>query len=174
MAEVLAGAGGSVDDRDARLAGRPGTAASAVRETEGSHPQLDSAPVTGGKLACKVLLVGSQDYLDDCLSQPDGGKDSATRLRSLLLEDALDLLAYPPQTGERVRHSLCDEPVRVSEPGAQHGVVLGDIVGERGDDTHGRLIVEPRSRLGLRMLLAVADDELKVTLQRRLDQLLVA
>jgi hypothetical protein len=68
-------------------------------------------------------VVGSQGYVDDCLSQPDGGKDPAARLRSLLLEGALDLLSYPPETGERVRHPLSDEPARVSEPGAQRGIV---------------------------------------------------
>jgi hypothetical protein len=112
--------------------------------------------------------------VDDCLAQPDGGKDPATRLLNLLLEGALDLLSYPPETGERVQHPLHGEPVRVSNPGAQRGVVLGDIVGRRGDDTRGRLVVEPRSRPGLRMLLSVANDGLKVTSQCRLDQLLVA
>jgi hypothetical protein len=60
------------------------------------------------------------------------------------------------------------------EPGAQRGVGLGDIAGERGDDTHGRFVVEPRSCPGPRMLLAIAGDELEVTSQGRLDQLFVA
>ena len=60
------------------------------------------------------------------------------------------------------------------EPGAQRGVVPGDIAGERGHDTHGRFVVEPRSRPGASVLLAIAGDEFEVTPQGRLDQLFVA
>ena len=60
------------------------------------------------------------------------------------------------------------------EPGAQRGVVLGDIAGERGDDTHGRFVVEPRSCPGPWVLLAIVGDEFEVTSQGRLDQLFVA
>ena len=60
------------------------------------------------------------------------------------------------------------------EPGAQRGVVPGGVAGERGDDTHGRFVVEPRSRPGPGVLLAIADDEFEVTSQGRLDQLFVA
>jgi hypothetical protein len=92
----------------------------------------------------------------------------------LLPEGALDLVSYLPEIRKRVRPLLHDEPARVTEPGAQRGVMLGSIAGERGDDVHGRLVVEPHSRPRLRVLLPVAGDELEVTLQRRLDQLRVA
>ena len=51
------------------------------------------------------------------------------------------------------------------EPGAQRGVVPGDVAGERGDDTHGRFVAGPRSCPGPRVLLAIAGDELEVTSQ---------
>ena len=60
------------------------------------------------------------------------------------------------------------------EPGAQRGLMLGGIAGERGDNTHVRLVLEPRSRPGPRVLLAIAGDELEVTAQGRLDQCYVA
>jgi hypothetical protein len=47
--------------------------------------------------------------------------------------------------------------------------MLGGIAGERGDDTHGRFVVPPRSRPRLRVLLAVAGDDLEVTPQGRLE-----
>jgi len=78
---------------------------------------------------------------------------------------------YPPQIRERMLPALHDEPIRMPEPGAQRGVVPGDIAGERGDDTHGRLVVEPRSCPGPWALLAIAGDEFEVTSQGRLDQL---
>ena len=52
--------------------------------------------------------------------------------------------------------------------------MLGNVAGERGDDAHGRLVVEPHSRPDPRVLLPVEGDELEVTLQRRLGQLRVA
>jgi hypothetical protein len=119
VAEVLAGAGGSVDDRDA-----------------------------GGLSRCEV---------DD---QSRAG-------------DPADLLSYLPQIRKRVLPALHDEPIGMPEPRAQRGVVLGDITGEPGDDTHGRFVVPPRSRPGPRVLLAIADDEFEVTSQGRLDQLFV-
>jgi hypothetical protein len=85
------------------------------------------------------------------------------------MEGALDLLSHPPQVRQRVLPALHDEPARMPEPGAQRGVVRGGIAGECGDDAHGRLVVPPRSRRSLRMLLAVAGDDLKVTLQSRLE-----
>ena len=75
-----------------RPGGRPRRATPAGREREGSDPQLDSAPVTGGELAGQVLLVGSQGHADDSLSLSDGGEDPAAGLRGSLLEGALDLL----------------------------------------------------------------------------------
>ena len=75
-----------------RAAGRPGAAAPAARETEGSHPQHDRAPVAGGELADQVLLVRSQVHLDDCLPLPDRGQDRAAGLRRSLLEGALEIL----------------------------------------------------------------------------------
>lgn len=157
-----------------RAGGRLLMAAPAVRERETIHPQLNSIPVAGGELAGQVLLVGSQGHADDSLSLSDGGEDPATNLRGSLLEGALDLLSYPPQITERVLPALHDEPIRMPEPGAQRGVVLGGIADERGDDTHGRFVVEPRSRPGPRVLLAIGGDEFEVTSQGRLDQLLVA
>jgi hypothetical protein len=51
------------------------------------------------------------------------------------------------------------------EPAAQRGVVLGGIAGERGDDTHARFVVEPRSCPGPWVLLAIAGGEFEVTSQ---------
>ena len=157
-----------------RPGGRPRTAAPALREGEESHPQLDSAPVAGGELAGHVLLVGPQAHADDCLSLSYGGEDLAAGLYLALAEGALDLFSYPPQVRERVLPALHDKPVRMLEPGAQRGVVRGGIAGERGDDTHGRLVVPPRSRPGLWVLLAVAGDDLEVTSQGRLERTRVA
>jgi hypothetical protein len=157
-----------------RPTGRPRTGGPAARETEGSHPQLDGAPVAGRELAGHVLLVGSQVDVDDCLSLPDWGEDRAAGLRGPLPEGALDLGSYLPEIRERVRPLLHDEPAGVTEAGAQRGVMLGDIAGERGDDTNGRLVVEPHSRPGPWVLLPVAGDELDVTSQRRVDRLPVA
>jgi len=156
-----------------RHGGRLRIAAPAVREREGSHLQLDSAPVAGGELAGQVLLVRPQGHADDSRSLSDGGEDLAAGLRGPLLEGALDLLSYLPQIRKRVLPALHDEPVRVPEPGAQRGVVLAGISGERGNDTHGRLVIPPRSRPGLWVLLAITGDELEVTSQGRLDQLFV-
>ena len=55
--------------------------------------------------------------------------------------------------------ALHDGPIRMPEPGAQRGVVLGGIAGECGDDTNGRFVVEPRSHPSPWVLLAIADDE---------------
>lgn len=123
-----------------RRDGRPRMASPAGWEREGSHPQLDSAPVAAGELPGEVLLVGSQAHADDSLSLADGGEDLATGLRGSLLEGALDLLSDPPQTGERVRPPLHHQPIGMPELGAQRGVALGDIAGERGDDAHGRFV----------------------------------
>jgi len=52
--------------------------------------------------------------------------------------------------------------------------VPGGIAGERGDETHGRFVVEPCSCPGPWVLLATADNEFEVTSQDRLDQLFAA
>jgi hypothetical protein len=93
----------------------------------------------------------------------DGGEDRAAGHGGSLLEGALDLLSYLPEIRERVRTPLHHEPAGVTEAGAHRCVMLGDIGGESGDDVHGRLVVEPHSRPGPRVLLPVAGDELEVT-----------
>ena len=79
-----------------------------------------------------------------------------------------------PQIRQRMLSDLHDEPARMLEPGAQRDAMLGGIAGERGDNPHVRLVLEPRSRSGPRVLLAIAGDELEVTAQGRLDQCYVA
>jgi len=81
------------------------------------------------------------------------------------VSNGADLLSYPPQTTERELPALHHEPVRMPEPAAQRGVVLGGIAGERGDDTHARFVVEPRSCPGPWVLLAIAGGEFEVTSQ---------
>jgi hypothetical protein len=132
-------------------------------------------PEPSGPILSELLLRRtSRPWPSSPASRTFGGEDPAAGLRGSLLEGALDLLSYPPQIRERVLPALHDEPIRMPEPGAQRSVVLGDIAGERGDDTHGRFVVEPRSRPGPWVLLAIADDEFEVTSQGRLDQLFVA
>jgi len=60
------------------------------------------------------------------------------------------------------------------EPGAQRSVMLGGIAGERVDNTHVWLVLEPGSCPGPRVLLAIVGDDLEVTAQGRLDQCYVA
>jgi hypothetical protein len=90
------------------------------------------------------------------------------------VEGALDLFSHPPQVRERVLPALHDEPAWMLEPGAQRSGVPGGIAGECGDDTHGRLVVPPRSRPGPWVLLAIADDDIEVTSQGRLELRCVA
>jgi hypothetical protein len=116
-----------------------------------------------------VLGISPQAHADDCLSRSHRGQDTAAGQRLALTEGALDLFPDPPQLRKRVLAAFHDEPVRMLEPEAQRGVVPGGIAGERGDDAHGRLVVEPRSRPLPGVLLAVPDYGLEVACQDRLE-----